>query len=684
MKLSAIYKEPITEVYQTYTGSEGIAVSAELPVCIIGPANQNVEEVEVGLYDTALATEDGYTPVYTTPDLLPGVTPTVEQTTITVENPEVFLPVANTGTAVDIPAGNTAYNNRVRIAHTDGNVIPIVGDKIDITITTMPAGSVEGSTPTITTKLGVVITNVIQEIATGGALASCELTVNKALFLNTDTIPIDSTPFTAIKLYRVIDETLIKPTDLDYELKYLVGGTQFSLSNLSISYTIGEVLYPILVVRKALIFTSYNGIITNKGNTIYTARSIEDIAKDIGEATPANPLAYAVRLALLNSSTEVKYIGITEDTADGYFAALDVLKRGEAVYAIVPLTQDKSILSSYMAHVREATAPEKNRWCVLIATTTPQPKQTVIDYNPLLTGTFSTTDPDSGVPLVQGMVAFISETANFMFNGIIAGDTLRVKSDENVETALEIFSVPSEEYVLIRKADISAEVYNFAVDRNLTKMQQAEAIAAESSSIKYERYWNIFAGSLIIGNDIVDSFYFAAIIGGAVAGLPPQQGFTKITFAGVSGVTGTWDQFDSEELNVMAGGGTAIITQDNASSLPYMRHQLTTDQSNKETSEMSIIKNKDYVAMILSAGLNSRIGTYNLVEDTIEAIKITVTNKLSSLSRDVLPKIGAPVTSYRSVTVTEDANARDTVWIYVDFKVPYALNFIKLVLTSIK
>ena len=67
-------------------------------------------------------------------------------------------------------------------------------------------------------------------------------------------------------------------------------------------------------------------------------------------------------LALANTNTPVKFLGVTEDSLAGYAAAKDTLELVDNVYGLVPLTQNPAILNVYKAHCEAMSQPEVGMW----------------------------------------------------------------------------------------------------------------------------------------------------------------------------------------------------------------------------------------------------------------------------------------------------------------------------------
>jgi hypothetical protein len=82
-----------------------------------------------------------------------------------------------------------------------------------------------------------------------------------------------------------------------------------------------------------------------------TASSETDVESKIGKVDARNPLAGVVNTALANTTTEIQFFGVKSDDSTGHNDALEIIEGRSDIYAIVPLTEDKSILAAYKTNV---------------------------------------------------------------------------------------------------------------------------------------------------------------------------------------------------------------------------------------------------------------------------------------------------------------------------------------------
>lgn len=135
--------------------------------------------------------------------------------------------------------------------------------------------------------------------------------------------------------------------------------------------------YELLVTYRALDESSVNGELA-----VYAASDLTAL----GGVSPANPLAWAAQTALVAMGTSDTLIilqpvdlypdddpgdksGYPEDQDEvlGYLGALEILARNDAVYYMVPLTQNSTVRDSFVSHVLAMSAPEEKseRVCYL-------------------------------------------------------------------------------------------------------------------------------------------------------------------------------------------------------------------------------------------------------------------------------------------------------------------------------
>ena len=164
-----------------------------------------------------------------------------------------------------------------------------------------------------------------------------------------------------------------------------------------------------------------------------------------------------------------------------------------------------------------------------------------------------------------------------------------------------------------------------------------------------------------------------------VAGAPPHQGFTNLGIAGIKKLYNSNKYFNKTQLNKMAEKGVYIVVQDVLGSLPYTRHQVSTDTTTLELQELSIGKTVDFISYFFKRRLKRILGVYNITPSTL-ALVTTISNAiLVYLKENSLPKIGAVLLQGSEVvSVKQDDTFKDQINAVLDIDVPFPVNKIRV------
>jgi hypothetical protein len=223
----------------------------------------------------------------------------------------------------------------------------------------------------------------------------------------------------------------------------------------------------------------------------------------------------------------------------------------------------------------------------------------------------------------------------------------------------------------------------YQVVRDLTKDEMADNVSGYSSSFSNRRVVHVWPDVVEapVGNQVqpLPGYFAACAIAALTEGLPSQQGFTNTLLAGFIGVQHSTRYFREDQLNVIADGGTMVLSQDGPGQPLYVRHQLTTDRSQIKFQEYSVTKNVDFIAKFLRNTYRGPIGKYNIVDTTLDYLK-TVAEASIKFLRDGTkrPFIGGVIRSGSLKLLEESADQIDTVKIRFGMSVPIPLNHIDI------
>lgn len=214
-------------------------------------------------------------------------------------------------------------------------------------------------------------------------------------------------------------------------------------------------------------------------------------------------------------------------------------------------------------------------------------------------------------------------------------------------------------------ASTATDDITFYISRSLTKSQQAEEVAAKSRQFNNARVWHIqpdMVGVSVNGvTMMLPGYYLCAAVAGAVAGLPVQQGLTNISLAGIVDLAHSNFYFKRKDLNTMAEAGTMLYVQDVQGGVPYCRHELTTDVSALQYREVMKVKNIDFLSYYFRGLITPFIGSWNITEDTLNAIRQSIEAGGYLLMGQILPKIGAPLLSFDLRELVQDEHNKDRI-----------------------
>jgi len=426
-----------------------------------------------------------------------------------------------------------------------------------------------------------------------------------------------------------------------------------------------------------------------------------------------NPLALGLFFALLNApGIQVTGLGVDAVTADSPFGTVEGFTRAaeylEAfeVYALAPLTHEATVHQVFLEHVLAMSGPTlKGERITLVNPSIPTHKLDTL----VASGTNGATSGGGGLTFdtkVANLTALVqaaginpvgtiatdkglfldigSDAKNYSIESITGSViTIRITfasgdNDDSFYSTTDLNDPPLPS-ALVDEA-FSVKVRGAALvtvtGRDLTST--AETVAAVGRAYGNRRLWMTVpdrcAATIQGSEQIIDGFYMNAALAGAVGQNPPQQSFTNFPFSGFTRVLGSNDTFNARQMNVMAGGGAWIITQEAQGAPLTSRMALTTDLTSVETRTDSITKVVDYTAKFLRGSLRNFIGRFNINQGFLDSLGSVIQGVLGLLvETGVL--IGANLNN-----IIQDEDAPDTVLIDITLDVPFPCNYIRLTL----
>ena len=646
------YQKPMVQVYQEYAATSGSSATASLPACIIGPCYHIIDADS----DETLAHAGTYT--------LAGISKAV-------------FPNNAAGALID----------------EDSVVFRLANAYVDI----MPDVDLTASSVTVSGNSISGISNV-KELAIGDYLYFSTNTQYSYRIMDVDaktsTILVNRvvpTNASKVSFRRVVSDIKFKKGDRGVTID--ANSELYYLNNLTT--VIGNKNY---VINNATLYIGYKALRQDLSSVV-TINTVDEIEGKLGKVIPENPLAYGVMVALSNTTTSIFCIGVDSDDLVGYTAVKDKLETVDPLYAMVPLTTSTEVLTMFKNSAEQMSDPEIDMWRIALGCTELQTEETVTSgygqcsadsngMNLLLTVTRGITSPATGM---EEPVELKSSSVDAGYILIFVDDEGNniVKDKNGNDVEYIVATVASEDMLTVTPDNpFAASLVNgnpelkFIIKHTLDKTDQAKNIAAVSSSFNSSRFIHVWPDVCIIDDRELPGYYLCCAVAGGIAGLPSQYGFTNLSMSGIGGIKHSNDYFSQEQLNTIAGGGTFIFVQATEESAPYVRHQLTTDISTTEFSELSFVKNYDYVSYVCRDVLQPFIGTWNVNSAALSAIGTALSAALETLKLASEAKIGAPVIKYSIESISQLEDNRTRVEAYVNVTFPYPLNVIGLHLVS--
>jgi hypothetical protein len=426
------------------------------------------------------------------------------------------------------------------------------------------------------------------------------------------------------------------------------------------------------------------------GNEIKLYSVVPDEA---GAVDLDNPFAYGLSRALSGSQGRPVYAATVEsDDVAGYTAVLRQAENIEGIYAISPVTEDRSVQLAVRDHVNAMSTETKKLWRrAYVSTESPGV------YMVASVGTDSNTLKAKILDHPDGVLRVVSDNSSFISSGVQPNYTVRINistANDGTQTYDEypIRSVLDEgELLLISGPDTEVGVSTrIEIWANDTARTQAEYVGAISKSFGSRRVANIWAERpTVIRLDGTRATcpvkYAAAECAGLRTALFPQEGLTRTQILSFASIPSMYTRYTDAELDIAAREGTFIITQEKPGGAIFVRHQLTTDSINGLLYyEDSVGTNLDFISYRVKAILASYVGKRNANPQTVQEIR----TKLRGLLRSFLSSpagqelVGPALIDFRNLFVEIDPNSVDRIVVNVTLVLPAPLNYLDVTLNG--
>lgn len=654
----ANFRTPSVRVYQELLTTNPSITTPFFDLCIVGPVYQVEEGVELAAYTLSA---ENYTSKYVNQTLGSIIDPS----SVSISLSDVYVKVwPKTPTTL---SGAVVVNNTSPVTVVNGTAalefsesVVKAGDFIDITYKTATEELTYSSSIQTVSEDGKTIT-LKRNLPSPDAGATVTAVIKR---------PTNET--------HMLESQFIKADDSKVSI---VTGAQVSTSVLE---TVG-------VVVSATVKLGYRALRTDIANDFLTITSQSVAEAKLGTLNINNPMSVAARLvASAVSDMSYRVLPIESDDNNGYMKALDILSTNEKVYVIVPLTQDKDVISSYASHCTEMSKPEKSMWRVMFGSGAMPVTKVIIEIN-----------DGSLVPGLDANSCYLKDVANGVFVSSKArvSDFMDIYNDKNeYQYSLQIIEVlndsvasmsttkwqrTSEGYVETEEklAIDAATTIPYEVVRVLDTQGVAEAVGAIAASYSNKRLHYVMPDTIMLNVNSADimvpSYYLCVTLGAMRAGYPPHQGFSTISLSGIKRVLRANKLFTKDQLDEMAGQGVFWVLQDEPEELPYVLYQTTTDTTQLETCESSCVAVVDYASKYYKDNLKPVLGKYNVNSISTTLVKNVINSCTTDMTGTSYQYIGPVLLSGTLVSIETNA---DTIKPTIKIEIPYPVNAVDVVL----
>lgn len=652
------FRVPSVRVYQELVTTTVNPTTPFMQLCVVGPVYQ--VETDVPVADFALSDED-----YTTAYLNQTLGSVVDTSSVNIKMSDVYVKVW--------PADD-GVNYRSATVNNEGPITKVTGDqKGDFATATIQVDDYIDLTYTDGDTV-LTYSSAIQEVSSDGKT----LTLKRNLPSPDGDATVTAVVKRPTKEDAIIESQFITANEDAVTIKKGVKAST------AVTDTAAQVV-------SATVYLSYRALRRDIANDFLTITSQSNAEAKIGSVNINNPMSVAASLiASAVSDMSYRILPIETDDANGYRQALDILSTNEDIYVIVPLTNDKDVISAYASHCTTLSEPEKSKWRIMYASQEMPSTKVMVEIN--------------DGQLVKGSTdaeCYIKDTANGMFvtNNARVTDFVDIYNASNsYRYSLQIIEVLNESVVtcsttkwmrtsegyseLEDKVTVASQgAVKYEVVRVLDTQGVADAISGIAESFKNKRLRLVYPDTIMLNinsvSEMVPSYYLCVTLGAMRAGYPPHQGFSTIGLSGISRVLRANNMFSDDQLADMAGNGVFWVVQDTPEELPYVLYQTTTDNTQLETAEDSCVAVVDYASRYLKINLKNVLGRYNVNTISVNYVKTVINSVLDDMTSTSYQYIGPILTGAELLKVeTEGDKIKPTVHI----EIPYPVNGVDVTL----
>jgi len=550
-------------------------------------------------------------------------------------------------------------------------------DDVEIEIENQADGAFDSTDP----NLSETITSVLADFVTEGVIKGDTCYVQEG-----------ANPIQEFKVLEVVDATTLRlnknlgfiadKTALKVQVTRFVDDREISSGDYSVD--LGSTIVDVdpgvqilegIVLRDVLggkMYMAYEALNTLNSDVPVEISSTDDIEEHLGVINgDTNPLAMGAHVMYGNAQRTIYALSLQSNDSVGWAKARDILKK-RGIYAKALLSDETGIISLFKVLEEANQDPQVSKYGISIGTHKVEELETL----EVSEGTTGESLPDPAA--ADKVIIFQDNNADFEDDGVVPSDTLVIASGPLAAASPYIIDEvvnANKLKVLVADEFVSEETgVEYTIERDLEENELAERIKAVSESFGHKRVVMTFPDECQIDGERLPAYYGTAIVAGMIVGLPPHAGLTNKGVAIVERVFNSNFKFEDEHLNTIAAGGTLIFMQDDEASLPYIRHQLTTDRTSLETAEISAIKNNDYVSFLFKGTMQKFLGKYNVQEGLFTVLRPALEADIQSLKVVTSVELGAILIDGEILELKESDVSADQIEAVIDTIQPKPFN----------
>ena len=676
------FTRPAIHVYQQLVSTTPSTSTPFFELCVVGPSYQVVKESIFPNYNADAPYQTQYV------DQLSGTTIDLDSVIVKLKDAYIKIWPTTTNLSHDVNISASGALSTIELlavdypAYSFNTASVKVGDTVKIKYTDT----------TVTPNTVTSYTSFVQAI--NG--------VGDTLTLKRNIPAPSATETVAISVERPVGSDIIVPGSA-----LTMSQNMLSVTNVgALTTTISSITY---TITTASVCVDYRALRKYLAGDFLQISNMSDVRANLGDVDPDNPLATACGVVFSNADVAFKVLPIESDDNAGYLKALDLLTTNEKVYVIVPLTQDKDVVSAYANHCTSMSTPEKSKWRITYANLRMPSTKVIVERNDGEAAAGAPAQAASGTLQATPATNYLKDIANgaFITNSARIGDFIdvydptsasgtmgaylysfkikEVLNDTVVETYSDRYERTDEGYSIMSSTPTmvvtSLTQISYEVIRVLTPEGVAEAMVDIAKSFKNKRLRIVMPDVVMMNINSVDyilpGYYLCVAYGAMRAGFPPHQGFTTLGVGGIKRIFRSNKYFTDAHLDEMAGGGVFWVVQDEVDALPYCIYQTTTDTTQLETIEDSVVATIDFASKFYKDNLKSVLGRFNVNELSVKYVTTVIKDVTDKMLRMSYPYIGSIILSGQLKTVTTKA---DKIIPTVAIQVPFPVNAVDLYL----